>query len=56
MVSLFGASHDPGGGVEAKIPVLESRQTNVQLANFSVISGIQLQLLLWCKDLNWPRR
>ena len=24
----------PRGGVEAKIPVLESRQTNVQLAEF----------------------
>ena len=31
-------------------------QTKVQPAKFRAISGIQLQLLLWCKDLNWPRR
>ena len=31
-------------------------QTKVQPAKFRAISGIQLQLLLRCKDLNWPRR
>ena len=31
-------------------------QTKVQPAKFRAISGINVQLLLWCKDLNWPKR
>ena len=44
MVSPWGLAMTLG----ALIPVLELRQTNVQLAKFRAISGIQLQLLLWC--------
>ena len=41
------------GGVD-QVPL---GQTKVQSsAEFSAISGINVQLLLWCKDLNWPRR
>ena len=47
MVSPLGPAMTPGrcGGI---IPVLELRQTKVQLAKFCAISGIKLQLLLWC--------
>ena len=40
------------GGVDQVPP----GQTKVQPAKFRAISGINVQLLLWCKDLNWPRR
>ena len=46
-------SENKGNFLDGRVHQVPLGQKKVQPNKFHTISGINIQLLLWCKDLNW---